>query len=312
MELWLWLVVIAQVLLAGVSLVDKYVVTSDTVILRPFTYTFWISLLSSGSILVYFFSWIKIPVDGIFIPSFANIHAPTLTVFTLSITAGYAFFTALLSMFTALKTADASDVVPVVGGLNALFTFLLSYYFLKNTLSDNFLIGFILLVSGTVLMSTFRLSKHNVFSVVHSGLMFGVHYVCIKALLLETNFDSAFFWSRFGIASIALSMLLVPYYYKKVMVRTRSARKRDGGFVLLNKVIGGIAGIILLKAIDISDSVSLVQALGGLQYLILLAFSACCGRYISKDWGENVTAGDIFQKAIAIPLIVLGFFFLFK
>ena len=52
MELWLWLVVIAQVLLAGVSLVDKYVVTSDTVILRPFTYTFWISLLSSVSILV--------------------------------------------------------------------------------------------------------------------------------------------------------------------------------------------------------------------------------------------------------------------
>ncbi len=311
MELWIILVIVAQFLLAGVALIDKYVVTSDTVVLRPFTYTFWISLLSSASILVFFFSWMPIPIDGLNILSFANIQAPTLTIFALSITAGYAFFTALLSMFTALKTADASDVMPVVGGLNAIFTFFLSHYFLKTVLPDNFLTGFILLVFGTILMSTFRLSLHNALSVTHAGLMFGVHYVCIKALLLETNFDTAFFWSRAAIASIALSMLLVPYYYKKVMIRTRGAKKRDGAFLISNKIIGGLAGIILLKAIELGD-VSLVQALGGLQYLILLVFSACCGRKTSKDLGENVTAGDIFQKTIAIPVIVLGLFFLFK
>jgi len=310
MELWLWLVVVGQLLLAGVALIDKYVVTSDTVVLRPFTYTFWISILSSGSILIYFFSWIPIPIDGLAIPSFANIQAPTLGVFALAITAGYAFFTALLSMFTALKTADASDVVPVVGAMNAVFTFLLSYFFLGTTLAHNFLTGFILLVIGTILVSTLRLSWHNILSVIHAGLMFGVHYVCIKALFIETNFDTAFFWSRLSIVMIALSMLLIPYYYEKVMVRTRAAKSRDGAFLLGNKILGGLASIILLKAIEFGD-VSLVQALGGLQYLVLLGFAACCGRKIAKDWGENVTTRDVVQKAVAIPLIVLGFFFLF-
>ena len=158
MSLWLWLVVIGQFLLATVALVDKYIVTSKTVVLRPFTYTFWISLLSSGSVIIYFFSWVPIPIEGLEIPSFANIQAPSLMVFALAVTAGYAFFTALLSMFTALKTSDASDVVPVVGAVNAVSTFILGYYFLGNTLSDNFLIGFVLLVAGTLVTSHFRLT----------------------------------------------------------------------------------------------------------------------------------------------------------
>ena len=307
MELWLWLVVVAQLFLAGAALIDKYVVSSETTVLRPFTYTFWISILASGSMLIYLFSWLPIPIAGLEIPSFANIQAPTLTVFALAVTAAYAFFTALLSMFTALKTADASDVVPVIGAMSAVFTFLLSYFFLGNTLSPNFFIGFIFLVIGTLLVSTFRLSSHNVLSVMHAGVMFGLHYVCIKALFLETNFDTAFFWSRLAIVGIALSMLLIPYYYQKVMIRTRRAKRKDGALLLSSKILGGFASILILKAIEFGD-VSIVQALGGLQYLILLGFSACC---FNRTWGENVTLMDVIQKAIAIPLIVLGFFFLF-
>lgn len=310
MTLWLGLVIVGQLLLAISALVDKYIITSDTVVLRPFTYTFWISILSAGSVLVFLFSWLHIPIDGITMPSFVNIKAPSLPVFTLAITAGFAFFMALLSMFTALKSADASDVVPVVGGLNALSTFILGYYFLGTKLPHNFFIGFLLLVVGTILVSRMRLGLRTFFSVAHSGLMFGVHYVAIKALFMETNFDNAFFWSRCAIVVIALSMLLVPYYYDKVIERTRAARVRDGAFLIGNKVLAGLASIILLKAIDFGD-VAMVQALGGLQYLVLLGFSACCGRMTHKDWGENVDTWDVVQKSIAIPLIVLGFYFLF-
>jgi uncharacterized membrane protein len=310
MELWLGLVVVAQIMLAFVALIDKYIVTSDTVVLRPFTYTFWISILSAGSIVVYLFSWIPIPIDGFAMPSFKHIQPLSLTIFALALTTGYAFFAALLSMFTALKDADASDVVPVVGGLSAVFTFWLSYAFLGTTLPTHFLYGFVMLVLGTILVSTFRFSWRTTLSVSHAGLMFGVHYVAIKALMNATNFDTAFFWSRTAIVMVALSMLLIPYYYDKVRERTRSVQKRDGGFLIGNKILGGIASILMLKATELGD-VTLVQALGGLQYLVLLAFSACCGRFISKDWGENVTTRDIVQKTLSVPLIVLGFFLLF-
>lgn len=313
MSLWITLVVVAQIILACVALVDKYIVSSNTVVLRPFTYTFWISILSSGTVLVFMFSWIPIPIDGIAIPSFANIEKLTIVTFALSLAAGYTFFTALLSMFTALKSSDASDVVPVVGAINALFTFILGYYFFNTLLPHNFLIGMLFLVSGTVLTSSLRFDRQTMFSVFHAGIMFSFHYLVLKELFILTNFDSGFFWSRMGIVAIALSMLLIPYYYKKVMARSHRAKKRDSVLLIGNKLLGGIASILMLMAVDAVDInlISLPQALGGLQYLFLLGFSACCGRYISKDWGENVTTRDIVQKAISIPLIVLGFFLLF-
>jgi len=314
MELWLLLVILAQVILAVVALIDKYIVCSETVVLRPFTYTFWISILSSGSVLIFFFSWIPLPHTELSMPSFANIHAVSLTTFALALAAGYTFFTALLSMFTALKRADASDVVPVVGAMNALFTFLLGYYFFQAALPHNFLIGLMLLIAGTILTSSLRFNWQTTLSVTHAGVMFGLHYVVLKELFRLTNFDNAFFWSRMAIVAVALSMLLIPYYYEKVMVRTRAAKRRDGAFLLGNKVLGGLASIMMLKAVELVpvSQVALPQALGGLQYLFLLGFAVCCGRLIARDAGENVTTRDVIQKAIAIPLIVLGFFILYR
>jgi uncharacterized membrane protein len=310
MSLWIVLVIIGQFLNAIVSLIDKYIITSSTVVLRPLSYAFWVSILSSGSIIIFCFSWVRIPVDGIDIPSFAHIHAPSLLVAALSITAGYAFFTALVSYFTALKSADASDTVPVVGGLTACFTLLLAYSFLNVSLSRNFLFGFALLVVGTILVSRFRFTWRTMLSVTHAGLMFGIHYVAIKALFNATNFDTAFFWSRLAIVMVALSMLLIPEYYENIIGRTRRAKTRDGAIVLGNKVLAGVVSIVILKAIE-HGSVSLVEALGGLQYLFLLVISVVVGPFFARDFGESVTTRDVISKLISIPLIALGFFLLF-
>lgn len=313
MSLWISLVVVAQIILATVALIDKYIVSSDTVVLRPFTYTFWISILSAGSVLVFMFSWISIPIDGIAIPSFSNIEKLTIVTFSLSIAAGYTFFTALLSMFTALKSSDASDVVPVVGAINALFTFILGHYFFSTVLPHNFFVGMLFLVCGTALTSRLRFNRQTMFSVFHAGLMFSLHYLVLKELFELTNFDSGFFWSRMAIVAIALSMLLIPYYYKKVMARSHRAKKRDSILLLSNKVLGGIASILMLMAVNAVDInlISLPQALGGLQYLFLLVISVLFGNKLHKDFGENLTSSDMIHKAIAIPLIAFGFFLLF-
>ncbi len=311
MSLWIVLVIVGQFLNALVALVDKYIISSKTVVLRPFTYAFWVSVLSAFSVIIFFFSWLDVPIDGLAIPSFANLERPSLLVAALAITAGYSFFTALLSLFVALKQADASDAIPVVGGLNALFTLLLAYAFIDGTrLAQNSLIGFALLVAGTVLVSRFRFTWKTVLVTIHAGLMYSIHYVAIKALFNETNFDSAFFYSRLAIAAVALSMLLIPEYYEKVTSRTRQAGARDGLLVLGNKLLAGLASIILLKAIEHGD-VSLVQALGGIQYLFLLVISVLFGPYLSRDFGEDLSRRDKIHKIISIPLIAAGFFLLF-
>jgi uncharacterized membrane protein len=310
MELWMILAVLGQLLNAVVALIDKYIVTSQSVVLRPFEYTFWISILSAGSIVVFCFSWVPIPINNLSIPSFQNIQTPNLFVFSLAILAGYSFFTALLSFFNALKKSDASDTVPVVGGLCAFFTLILSYIFLDTKLPQEFFLGFVLLIAGTILISRFRFTRMVILSTLHAGLMYGLHYITFKALIDETNFDNAFFWSRFGIVVVALSMLLIPEYWGKIVMRTKEAKKRDSFFVLGNKVLAGFASLILLKAIEFGD-VALVQALGGLQYLFLLLISIVFGSKLHADFGENLSVQDMIHKIISIPLIALGFFLLF-
>ena len=309
MSVWLALVIVGQFLNAVVALVDKYVITSHKIALRPLSYAFYVSVLSFFSVVIFFLWWIPLPA-GLSFPSVVNIHVPTLMVGSLSIVAGFAFFTGLVSLFTALKEADASDAIPVVGGVSAVATLLLSALWLDATLSHYFLLGFILLVSGTVLVSQFRFSWRTILATIHAGIFFALHSVVLKALFEITSFDNAFFWSRIAIGLVALSTLLIPVYYKNIREHTKNATGLDGFFVIGNKILAGLASIIVLKAISLGD-VSLIQALGGLQFVFLLIFGIFFGRYTSVDCGENLASRDIGHKLISIPLIIAGFFMLF-
>ena len=75
---WIFLAAGAQLINAVVALIDKYIVTDKNAIPHPFVYAFYTCLLSGVWIVVYFFSVLPIPFFGLAIPSFANIHSPTL------------------------------------------------------------------------------------------------------------------------------------------------------------------------------------------------------------------------------------------
>lgn len=310
MFFWIALVVVAQFLNAVVSLVDKYIVTSPKALPHPFTYAFYISVLSAGSVVVYLFSWITLPIDGLIIPSFANVAPPNFFVLALAIGAGYTFFQALISLFTALRESDPSDVVPVVGAVSAAGTFALSWLFFETTVSKGMFTGFLLLVLGTLLVSHFRFTLRTSMLVLHAGILYAMHYVIIKTLFIVTTFDNGFFWSRLAIAAVALLTLLVPTYYDKVMLGTKGTQKKGGLLLLGNKVLAGLASILVLKAIEFGD-VSLVQALGGVQYVFLILLGALFGTRVLAANGVEQAPRDLTQQAISVSVIVLGFFMLF-
>lgn len=310
MPVWIGLVLLAQLLNAIVAIVDKFIVTSKKVP-KPYLYAFYVSILSSLSVLVFLFSWIPIPLDGVAIPLLSNIVSPSMSVVLLALIAGYTFFAALLSMFTAFKDADASDVVPVVGSTSAVSALVLSYFFLDGSLSGDFLYGFILLVVGTFLVSKLRLEAHSVWLSVLSGFFFASHFVSLKLLFGITDFDNGFLWSRAGIVIAALSTLVLSVNRDKFAHKAKETGKRGGvWWVIGNKTLAGLAAIMILKATELGD-VTLVQALGGLQFVFLLGFTAVLGNKTHRDYGENVNASQLFHKFISVTIITIGFFLLF-
>lgn len=309
MTIWILLVVVAQFVSAIVAIVDKYIVSSH-ILPRPVAYAFYLSVLSILSVGIFLFDGIEIPLEGVAIPSMANISTPSMTVVWVSLFAGAMLFGALTALFSALRRADASDVIPVVGASSAIAAFILSYLFLDSVLTPNFVWGFLLLVTGTLILSMYRFGYMTMWLSAMSGLLFGGHFVSLKFLFSETHFDNAFFWTRMGIVVVALALLLFPFLRRQLAIKSKKVRRHAGMLIVGNKLLAGLASIMLLKAIELGD-VSIVQAMGGIQFAFLLGFAVLFGQGLPQVCGERCTSRQLMHKTTAIIIIIVGFGVLF-
>ncbi len=307
---WIFLATAGQFLNAIVAIFDKYIVSDEKVLPRPFVYAFYSCLVTGGWIIIFFLGWIP-GLSDIGMPSLENVQAPSLQVVAMAFLSAYTFFMALVSMFDALKRADASNTMPIIGSVSALSAFGLSYLFLNEELHDNYILGVILLSVGTMLVAQTLPRKSVVLHVFHSGLFFALHYITMKGLFLETSFDDGFFWSRIGFVVFTLSLLLVPVYFDKVKTETGKVTKKTGMIVLLVKVLAGVASFMLLKATDIGGA-TVVQALGGLQYVFILLISIFFAHWLPDSaTDKDVRPQTAFRRFLYVVVILLGFVVLF-
>lgn len=307
---WIFLATAGQFINAIVAILDKYIVTDERALPRPFVYAFYSCLITGGWVFIYALGLLP-GMAAIGVPQLTNVQTPTIQVVGMSFLAGYTFFMALVSMYIGLKNADASDVMPVIGAISAISTFGMSYLFLDATLSQNFIWGIVLLSIGTFLVSEMHLNGSVMMHALHSGIFFALHYITLKGLFLETSFDDGFFWSRIGFVLFALSLLLVPVYWEKIKEQTKQASPRGGLLVLGAKILAGVAAFMLLKATDWGD-VAVVQALDGLKFVFIVLLSLLIGRWIPVAAGENdFTLTTMVRKTAYVIIISIGFAFLF-
>ncbi len=307
---WILLATFGQFLNAVVAILDKYIVTDEKALPSPFAYAFFSCLITGGWVVIYFIGIVP-NFAAVGVPTLANVELPTIQVVGMSFLAAYTFFMALMSMYSGLKEVDASDLLPVIGAVSAISTFGMSYLFLDASLSLTSMLGIILLASGTLLVSSLQLSKKISMFAVHSGVFFGLHYITLKGLFQETSFDDGFFWSRIGFVLFALSLLLVPTYWERIIGAGKNTNTRSTSLVLVAKILAGVAAFLLLKATDIGD-VAVVQALDGLKFVFIVLIGIFFGRFIPHSAGENDNSLEgAFRKVLYIVIITIGFGLLF-
>src|SRR3989344_5225375 len=290
---WIYLALFAQVLSGLVILLDKFLVSSKAVS-RPVVYAFYVGIMS-GAVVVYFplVSW------------------PTFRVIELSFVIALTYIFSILFLYKSLKISDASDVAPVMGAVSALSTFLFSLWLLKDALPGNFLIGFVFLVAGMFLMSRLRFSKSSTSYVILAGILFGISSVFVKIIFRETTFWDGFFWSRMANVAGAFMLLLWPRNFTAVIKNFKESRAKTKLLVVANKALAGLAFLFVLLAIRMGD-VSLVNAIGGMQFVFVLLFAFILTKKIPGHFSENVHEGNVFlHKFVSTMLIVVGFFMLF-
>lgn len=305
------LATVGQFLGAIVVFIDKYIVTDEKALPRPFVYAFYTCLLTGFWVLIYFLGYIP-GLSNFDIPSFDNVKKPTIQVIGMSFLAAYTMFMALVSLFDALRRAEAVNVMPIIGAVSTMSTFVLSYIFLEVVLNPNFMWGVIVLVIGTLLVAQTLPEKHTMLTVIHSGFFFGLHYIAMKGLFLETSFNDGFFWSRIGLVVFALSLLMVPTYFSKITEQTARSSKKTGLLVVLAKVLAGISAFLILKATDMGD-VTVVQALDGLKFVFILLITALFSKLLPVSAAKDIDRPkEFFRQFLYVITIVVGYFILFQ
>ncbi len=307
---WILLATVGQFMNAVVAVLDKYIVSDEKVMPRPFVYAFY-SCLLTGFWAVIFFVGLIPPFAALGVPSFTNVEFPTIQVISMAFLSAYTFFMALVSMYDALRQSDASVVMPIVGTISALSAFGLSYLFLGANLTQGHIIGVIMISLGTLLVARTIPTWSVVLHVIHSGVFFALHYIVMKGLFMETSFDDGFFWSRVSFVLFALSLLMVPVYWDKIKEQTKTTTKKTGALVLVTKVLAGVAAFLLLKATDLGE-VSVVQALDGIRFVFILLITAILAHWLPESATDRDLRPQVFfRRFLFIIIITSGFFMLF-
>jgi len=295
MATWVSLVVIAQIINAAIVLVDKYLLNSVNGVGKPAVYAFYVSVLS-GVVLV--------------IVPFGAVSWPSAEVAYLSLAAAASYIFSIFFLYSSLKMMDASDSVPVVGAISAISTFLLARMWLHQDLPENFVLAFSLLTVGTLLISHFRFNTKSFAYVVGAGILFGLSAFLIKLIFLSTSFVDGFFWSRMTNVLGALLLLSIPSNFKAVVSGLRSSSREVRWMVVGNKALSGLSFLLIMIAISLG-SVSIVNALSGLQFVFLLTFAYFCVSKFPRIFAGEIHPHKIHHKLYGIIFIIYGFLALF-
>ncbi len=292
---WIALAAVAQFLTAVTVLVDKHIVTRPTSMGKPIVYTFYVSLLSGFVIVIAPFGYVGM------VP--ANVLA-------LSLLNAAAFVCAIYFLYAALRHARASDAAPVIGAVSAISTVVLAGIWIADDFALTHLPALGLLVAGTAVISHFHFTHHALRATLLSGFFFGAAAFTAKLVFLEVSFIDGFFWTRSMNVVIALAFLAVPAVRAAILHGGRSASGGTKSLVLGNKIIGGVAGVLTAFAISLG-SVSIVNALGGLQFVFLFVLALLFAKHVPLFGGRESGAHGGWHTAAGIVLISLGLATLF-
>lgn len=293
---WIIIVLVGHFLNALAFLMDKFLLTKK--IPSPFVYAFFIGILGILALAL-------IPF-GFTVPSALEIIR--------ALVAGFTFIVALIFFFAGLKENEASRVVPLTGGLVPAFTFILAYFLLAERLGQTEVIAFALLLAGSVLISIERNGRRGsnlgyLYAVI-AALAFAVSFVITKQVFIEQSFVSGFIWSRIGGFLAAMMILLIPSQRYAIFNQPRQKNQGKTAALFFTGQAAGALGFVLVNYAISLTSVSLVNAMQGVQYAFLLIMVLLLSRKFPQILSEKLSGMALAQKVIAIILISVGIIFI--
>jgi uncharacterized membrane protein len=288
---WLTLALISYFLTALVVVVDKFLLSRK--VRNSLIYAFYVGILNGAALLLWPFDFSFLPIKTTLIALFA----------------GASFFLAIFFFYSAVRKGEISRIVAFIGGVSPLFVLFLSYFFLEERLPVFWLVGFVVLIMGSFLIAIDRHKTIPLYSFA-AAVFFALSFFATKVVFLESTFLNGFIWTRVSTLFLACALLFFPYFKLMLARNPFTVSRRLLLFFVSNKALGAFSFLLLNYAIMLG-SVSVVNALQGVEYVFILILALVFSYHRPEFIRESFSLGATVQKITGIALISLGVIFLF-
>lgn len=228
---------------------------------------------------------------------------------------GATFVLSLWAFFEALRRAEASRIVPIVGSLNPLFTFIGSILVLHDQFSPRSILGFVLLLIATMLLakgsSKSTLDTKTIGLAIIAALLFALSSLSGKYAFSQASFLGVLIVSRIAAAIVGNAIgILVPMARRELQQifthQTPSPHKSPSlALALLGQGTGSL-GFVLVNLALAQGSAAFVNALQAVQYAAIVVVAWIGGKRLRTLLQEDVSQPMLLQKGFAIILVGLG------
>lgn len=288
---------IGYILAAIVNIFDKFILSEKKV---------------SPAVFVFYTTIFLLPV--LLLVPFGVAFPVSILDWLVALASGVFFGLGLWTMYRAILHSEISHVGPLIGGVVPIAVLFFSNLFLGEYLTNRQLLAISFLIIGTLIVAAEQSKTHHgwhkgIWWGVASGLFFALSHVASKYSYDVYGFYSGLIWTRGALGLVGLFLLFFPTVRQEIFSRKKSAiheSRINNLFVVLSSRILGVTSVLFIQYAISLGSVSVVNALSGVQYACLIILVFLLSRFRPKIFKEFYTRGEIVQEASAIIFIAIG------
>lgn len=250
---------------------------------------------------------LALPFIWIYQPSVVALDLQSMAVITVS---GILYMSAIYFYLQALQTEEASTIAPFFQAAG-IFGLVLGYFVLGEKISKFQIIGVLLIIGGSILLSlrfgrgASRFKKHLVFLMLTCALAIALSSLIFKFFAVRDEFWTTTFWNFVGQALFGLILMMIAtnrqHFGRMIHSNTGAVLSVNGANELIN--LGGNLGVryTLLFA-----PLGIVQAISSTTSFFVLFFGVILSLFFPKLGREEIGISSLAQKFIATAFIVIG------
>ncbi|MEP7166789.1 MAG: EamA family transporter [Candidatus Woesebacteria bacterium] len=269
--------------------------------------------IKDSSVIVLFTGSVAAIVGLLMIP-FVGIPHYSLFQLIRVIAAGMLLQFYLIPYFQALEKDEPSRVIPLFQVI-PIFSLILSWIFLHETLGVGQIVGFFFILFGGIFISvtkkgTFALRK-TFWLMMLSSVLFAASTILFKGAVDENNVMQTIAVESLGIGVGTLLLFFLPGYAKTSVQFAKKMPVAGWGALATSEIFYVIYRFLLLIALSLG-SVSIVSVLSGIQPVFVLLYSGVLSFIAPKFFHEDLSMKTLIQKGLAFVSMAIGLYFLYR